>query len=126
MTTDRQNNPFAFQIGQNSFTMRDLQAPHVRDQDNAAPKPTPPKIFSLDHPKLAPPGMKGISRTLRPGQNHDINVNVNVRMEQPRPAQRPPPPSTRPRLQLGDQDNARREFRSLTHALSSKGISRDR
>lgn len=30
MTTDRQNNPFAFQIGQNSFTMRDLQAPHVR------------------------------------------------------------------------------------------------
>lgn len=124
MTDSHPKKPFALDVGQTSFTMRDLKAPQIRDQDNAAPKPQPPQAFRLDNPRLAPPGMKGIAQSVRLGQNLDINLNVNVRMDQPRPEERLVPTSARPRLQLGDQDNARREFKPLASRSPDKGHER--
>ncbi|MEJ7925813.1 hypothetical protein WG908_03475 [Sphingobium sp. AN641] len=111
MTDGKPKKPFALDVGQTSFTMRDLKAPQIRDQDNAAPKPTPPKLFRLDHPRLAPPGMKGITRTVSAKQNLDININVNVRMDQPQMHERLT--FHRENLRLGDQGKAERDFKSL-------------
>lgn len=116
MTDPTSKKPFALDAGRTSFGMNDLK-PQIRDQDNAAPRPAPPQIFRLDNPRLAPPGMKGITATFRPNQNIDININLNVRLDQPKPFKRPPPPSAKPRLELGDGGNVRREYKSLSSNL---------
>lgn len=36
-----------------------LTASAIRDKDNAQPQPPRPRFVSLDHPRLAPPGMAG-------------------------------------------------------------------
>lgn len=122
MTDSNLKKPFALDVGQTSFTMRDLQAPQIRDQDNSAPKPQPPQAFRIDNPRLAPPGMKGIMRTVRPGQNLEININVNMRMDQP--TTRECPPSPKERLSLGQQGKVQREFRPLAHRDHSRGYGR--
>jgi hypothetical protein len=93
----------------------------IRDQDNAKPVPKP-QIFSLDNPRLAPPGMKGINRSVKPGQDVNINISVNVRVE----PERAPPRSFRAndvpkeKLRLGDQDKARKEFKPIARSFGNK------
>ena len=36
-----------------------VEAPRVRDQDNAQPRPQPPQAVAIPNPRLAPPGMSG-------------------------------------------------------------------
>ena len=48
-----------------SFSAKELsQKPVVRDQDNVQIRPKPRGI-TLDHPRLAPPGMSGIKTSAR-------------------------------------------------------------
>lgn len=122
MTDSNPKKPFSLATDKNWFSMDDLKAKQVRDQDNAAPKPTPPRIFRLDHPRLAPPGMKGITQTVKPGQNLDININVNVRMDQPKMREHPSLPKEN--LRLGDHGRAGREFKPLAQRGIDKGRSR--
>lgn len=96
----------------------------IRDQDNVQPTIPPPRIFQLDNPRLAPRGSKGISTSLRTPQSVDINVNVNVRLEPPKP----PPPrkeqNNKARVQLGDHDRTKREFKPIAGNSYEKGWSR--
>lgn len=124
MTDNHPKRPFVLDVGQTSFTMRDLKAPQIRDQDNAAPKPQPPQAFRLDNPRLAPPGMKGITQTIRPNQNLDININVDVRMDQPQAWERPTLP--RENLRLGDQGKAGRAFQPIAREEKGKVTSKFR
>lgn len=126
MADDQKKKRFALDTGRTSFTVSDLKP--VRDQDNAKPVPAPPKIFNLDNPRLAPPGMSGTkTRTVATGRNQDININlnVNVRLEEPKPPQREKTakPLPKERLRLGDEGKANREFRSIARSLP--GHSRD-
>lgn len=124
MTEGKPKKPFSLASDKNWFSMDDLKAKQIRDQDNAAPKPAPPQIFRLDHPRLAPPGMKGITRTVSAKQNLDININVIVRLEEPKPRPRLDPPSPSARVRLGDQERTKQQFKAL--ASPSPHKSRER
>lgn len=124
MTDSKPQKPFGLDVGQTSFSMCDLKTPQIRDQDNAAPKPQPPQIFRLDHPRLAPPGMKGIARTVKPGQNFDVNIKVNVLFDQAKISSQPDRSMPKERLQLGNQGKAGREFKPLAGRAPDKGHER--
>lgn len=123
MSTEKADKRFGLDAERTSFTMRDVEK--IRDQDNAqlVPKP-PPAIFRLDRPNLAPPGMKGITRSARPHPNLDININVNVRLENPSAKPRPAPKLASDRTQLGDTGRARTAFKPLVTETPERGRGR--
>jgi len=110
--------------GAKDFKSIKAEREKIRDQDNAAPTPKP-KMFSLDNPRLAPSGMKGITRSVTAGRDVNINVNVTVRVDQashaPRKARVQEPPKEQTRI--GDQGKARKKFKPLSQneAIKTRG-----
>ncbi|MCB2062671.1 MAG: hypothetical protein KDE25_04280 [Novosphingobium sp.] len=118
MSEETRKKPFALddnRAKRTSFTLKDLQ---VRDQDNAKPVPPPPAMFRLDHPRLAPPGMKGVRpMTYKMGRNQDMNISVNLDLRVEDIQTWKPKTSTpslpKDRLRLGDQGKVKWAFRAI-------------
>jgi hypothetical protein len=95
------------------FTLDDVKGAKrfetpVRDKDNAAPRVPPPSMARTPHPRLAPPGSVGIRPSLYPVMD------------------RAPPQLPQAKIELGQQDVAKRSFKPLVQKSPDKGRTPER